>query len=59
MNVEAVVKRIVKMMRVREEKEGKQYGVIVVAEGLAEYLPARLFERYSARRASSIFRWRR
>ena len=40
MNVEALVKRIVKMMRVREEKEGKQYGVIVVAEGLAEYLPA-------------------
>ena len=39
MNVDAVVKRIVKMMRVREEKEGKQYGVIVVAEGLAEYLP--------------------
>ncbi|HZZ26527.1 MAG TPA: 6-phosphofructokinase, partial [Pirellulales bacterium] len=40
MNVDAVVKRIVKSMRVREEKEGKQYGVIVVAEGLAEYLPA-------------------
>src|SRR5205823_1522036 len=33
MNVEAVVGRIVKMMRVREEKEGKHYGVIVVAEG--------------------------
>ncbi len=40
MNVDEVVKRIVKTMRVREEKEGKQYGVIVVAEGLAEYLPA-------------------
>jgi ATP-dependent phosphofructokinase / diphosphate-dependent phosphofructokinase len=39
MNVDEVVKRIVKQMRVREEKEGKQYGVIVVAEGLAEYLP--------------------
>jgi ATP-dependent phosphofructokinase / diphosphate-dependent phosphofructokinase len=39
MNVEAVVKRIVKTMRVREEQEGKQYGVIVMAEGLAEYLP--------------------
>ncbi len=39
MNVEAVVKRIVTMMRVREEREGKQYGVIVAAEGLAEYLP--------------------
>jgi ATP-dependent phosphofructokinase / diphosphate-dependent phosphofructokinase len=40
MNVDALVKRIVKMMRVREEKEGKQYGVLVLAEGLAEYLPA-------------------
>jgi 6-phosphofructokinase 1 len=40
MNVEAVIKHIVKMMRVREEKENKQYGVIVIAEGLAEYLPA-------------------
>ena len=39
MNVEAVVKRIVKTMRVREEQEGKHYGVIVMAEGLAEYLP--------------------
>ena len=39
MNVEAVIKRIVKTMRVREEQEGKQYGVIVMAEGLAEYLP--------------------
>ncbi len=40
MNVDALVKHIVKMMRVREEKEGKQYGVIVIAEGLAEFLPA-------------------
>jgi ATP-dependent phosphofructokinase / diphosphate-dependent phosphofructokinase len=40
MNVDALVKRIVKMMRVREEKEGKQYGVLVLAEGLAEYLPS-------------------
>jgi 6-phosphofructokinase len=39
MNVEEVVKRIVTMMRVREEKEGKHYGVIVLAEGLAEFLP--------------------
>jgi 6-phosphofructokinase 1 len=39
MNVEAVVGRIVKTMRVREENEGKPYGVIVLAEGLAEYLP--------------------
>jgi 6-phosphofructokinase 1 len=39
MNVDEVVKRIVMMMRVREEKEGKHYGVIVMAEGLAEFLP--------------------
>ena len=39
MNVEEVVKRIVATMRVREEGEGKEFGVIVMAEGLAEYLP--------------------
>jgi 6-phosphofructokinase len=39
MNVEEVVKRIVATMRVREEAEGKEFGVIVMAEGLAEYLP--------------------
>lgn len=39
MNVDAVIKRIVTMLRVREEKEGKHYGVLVIAEGLAEYLP--------------------
>jgi 6-phosphofructokinase len=44
MDIEAVVGRIVKTMRVREEQEGKQYGVIVLAEGLAEYLPARSLE---------------
>ena len=39
MNVDEVVKRIVATMRVREENEGKEFGVIVMAEGLAEYLP--------------------
>jgi 6-phosphofructokinase len=39
MNVEEVVKRIVATIRVREEQEGKEFGVIVMAEGLAEYLP--------------------
>ena len=39
MCVDEVVRRIVKMMRVREEVEGKEFGVIVMAEGLAEYLP--------------------
>lgn len=40
MNVDAVVRRIVKTIRVREDSEQKRYGVIVIAEGLAEYLPA-------------------
>lgn len=44
MNIEEVVGRIVKTMRVREEDEGKQYGVIVLAEGLAEYLPSKQLE---------------
>ncbi|MDZ4821628.1 MAG: 6-phosphofructokinase [Planctomycetota bacterium] len=44
MNVDQVVKRIVKTMRVREEGEGKQYGVIVMAEGLAELLPQSYLE---------------
>ncbi len=44
MNMEAVIGRIVKTMRVREEKEGKEFGVIVMAEGLAEYLPSKYLE---------------
>jgi len=44
MNIDEVVGRIVKTMRVREEQEGKQYGVIVLAEGLAEFLPAKSLE---------------
>jgi 6-phosphofructokinase 1 len=43
MNVGQVIDRIVQTMRDREN-EGKQYGVIVVAEGLAEYLPAKYLE---------------
>ena len=39
MDLDEVVKRIVAMMRVREDAEGKQFGVIVIAEGLAEFLP--------------------
>ncbi len=39
MDLNEVVKRIVATMRVREEAEGKEFGVIVIAEGLAEYLP--------------------
>jgi 6-phosphofructokinase 1 len=39
MDLNQVVKRIVATMRVREEAEGKEFGVIVLAEGLAEFLP--------------------
>ena len=38
MNIDKVVKDIVRMMRYRQEKQGKEYGVVVLAEGLAEYL---------------------
>ncbi|MEI6257139.1 MAG: 6-phosphofructokinase [Planctomycetota bacterium] len=44
MNIDEVVGRIVKTMRVREEEEGKPYGVIVLAEGLAEFLPSKQLE---------------
>ncbi len=43
MNVDHVVGQIVKMMVVREN-EGKDYGVIVIAEGLAELLPMSYLE---------------
>ncbi|MGL4513109.1 MAG: 6-phosphofructokinase [Lacipirellulaceae bacterium] len=38
MNLEEVVRRIVLTMTARE-REGKEYGIVVVAEGLAELLP--------------------
>ena len=38
MNIDRVIERIVKTMLAREQ-EGKEFGVIVLAEGLAEYLP--------------------
>ena len=38
MDVDRVVNRIVKTMLAREA-EGKEFGVVVLAEGLAEYLP--------------------
>jgi 6-phosphofructokinase 1 len=44
MNLPEVVKRIVATMRVREEAEGKEFGVIVIAEGLAECLPRKHIE---------------
>jgi ATP-dependent phosphofructokinase / diphosphate-dependent phosphofructokinase len=39
MDLDEVVKRIVATIRVREEAEGKEFGIIVIAEGLAEFLP--------------------
>ena len=44
MDLDEVVKRIVKTLRVREDAEGKQFGVIVLAEALAEYLPYKYIE---------------
>lgn len=38
MNMEAILAKMVSMMLARE-KLGRNYGVIVIAEGLAEYLP--------------------
>ncbi len=43
-NLTEVAKRIVATMRVREEAEGKEFGVIVIAEGLVEYLPRKHIE---------------
>jgi 6-phosphofructokinase 1 len=43
MDVDRVVNRIVKTMIAREE-EGKEFGVIVMAEGLAEFLPMKYLE---------------
>ncbi len=43
MDIDRMVDRIVKTMLAREE-EGKEYGVIVIAEGIAEYLPASYVE---------------
>jgi 6-phosphofructokinase 1 len=39
MNIDAVVRRIVATM-IEREREKKEFGVIILAEGLAEYLPA-------------------
>jgi len=42
MKVDAFVDKLVAVMRYREENEGKEFGVIVIAEGLAEYYPESL-----------------
>ena len=46
MNVDALVGHIVQTMLARES-HGKQYGVVVVAEGIAEYLPMKYLEGIS------------
>jgi len=43
MNIEKIVDKIVRVMIARESV-GKQSGVIVLAEGLAQYMPARYLE---------------
>lgn len=46
MNLEKVLERIVKVMQKRDS-EGRHYGVIVLAEGLAEYLPVKYLQDVS------------
>ncbi|MBX3419373.1 MAG: 6-phosphofructokinase [Pirellulaceae bacterium] len=43
MNIQRIAERIVKTMMARE-RDGKEYGVIVLAEGLAEFLPSHYLE---------------
>ncbi|MFG0265335.1 MAG: 6-phosphofructokinase [Rhodopirellula sp. JB055] len=43
MAMDRVIDRMVDMMLARE-REGRQYGTIVIAEGMAEYLPAKYLE---------------
>lgn len=38
MDIDKIVGKIVRLMRARQEKHGKEYGVVVLAEGLAEFL---------------------
>ena len=46
MALERVIDRMVDMMLARE-REGREYGTIVIAEGMAEYLPAKYLEGVS------------
>ncbi|MEZ6087887.1 MAG: 6-phosphofructokinase [Pirellulaceae bacterium] len=43
MEIDRVIDRMVDMMLARE-RQGRQYGVIVIAEGLAEFLPSKSLE---------------
>ncbi len=55
MNVDQVIKRIVKTMRIRYEREGKRYGVIVRGRRIGRISADGVSERYSARRAPAYF----
>jgi 6-phosphofructokinase 1 len=44
LRLDALVSRIVDLMIYREEKEGKHFGVVVLAEGLAELLPEKYIQ---------------
>ena len=44
MNVDEVIRRIVATMIAREKNEGKEFGVVVIAEGMAELLPQSFLE---------------
>ncbi len=46
MALERVIDRMVDMMMARE-REGRHYGTIVIAEGMAEYLPSKYLEGIS------------
>jgi ATP-dependent phosphofructokinase / diphosphate-dependent phosphofructokinase len=46
--IDKFIDRMVDMMIARE-REGRQYGTIVIAEGLAEYLPAKSLEGHRSR----------
>ncbi len=46
MAMDKVIDRMVDMMTAREQ-DGREYGTIVIAEGLAEYLPAKYLEGIS------------
>ena len=47
MNLDAVVDRMVETMLTRERESGREYGIICVAEGLVELLPASALEGIS------------
>ena len=47
MKVDEVIRRIVTTMRVRETRDKKEFGVIVIGEGLAEFMPQQYLEGVS------------